>query len=72
MSWTVGTRFWRASAMLVLSLPATLRETQHGFARPKREHGSRTPKLRTKHLTADHSHSGNNDLSATEKIEGTP
>jgi hypothetical protein len=52
--------------MLALSLSAAMREATHGFARPKRAHGSRTPKPRTVHLTADRSHSENNDLSATE------
>ena len=53
--------------MLALSLPAAMREAKHGFAHPKREHGSRTPKPRTVHPTADRSQSGNNDLSATER-----
>jgi hypothetical protein len=37
--------------MLALSLPTAMWEAQHGFARPKREHGSRTPRLRTVHST---------------------
>ena len=43
-----------------------MREAPHGFAHPKREHGSRTPQARTVHLTTDRSQSGKNDLSATE------
>ena len=54
--------------MLALSLPAAMREAKHGFARPKREHGSRTPRTRPGHLTTDRSQSGNNDLSATELL----
>ena len=55
--------------MLALSLPAAIREATHGFAHPKREHGSRTPQPRTVPPTADRSQSGNNDLSATESEE---
>jgi hypothetical protein len=52
--------------MLALSRPVALREAKPGFASPKREHGSRTPKPRTVHPTEDRSQNGNNDLSATE------
>ena len=54
--------------MLALALPAAMREATHGFAHPKREHGSRTPRPRTVHPTADRSQSGHNDLSATEVL----
>jgi len=56
--------------MLALSLPAATREAQHGFTRPKREHGSRTPRPRTVAPTADRSQNGNNDFSATEMEMG--
>ena len=58
--------------MLALSLPATLREATYGFAQPKREQGSRTPKLCTVHSTTDRSQSENHDLSATEKLYTPP
>ena len=54
--------------MLALSRRAAMREAPHGFAHPKREHGSRTPKARTVHRTIDRSQSGKNDLSATESL----
>ena len=58
--------------MLALALRAAMREAKHGFAHPKREHGSRTPKARAVHPTTDRSQSGKNDLSATEMCWITP
>ena len=68
----MGTRLWSAPALLALSRRAAMREAPHGFAHPKREHGSRTPQARTVHPTTDRSQSGKNDLSATELYIVTP
>jgi hypothetical protein len=40
-----GVAFWSAPATLALSQPAARREASPSVAQPKREHGSRTPKV---------------------------